>query len=260
MSSLFDYKKFHQIAVEKRNDYSKADPFPHIVIDDFLPSLVAERLLAEFPSPFSIPWKNKVGLHSKKLACNDLSQLLQFTQEVLLELNSPSFLSFLETLTGIQELTSDSDFEGGGLHQIERGGFLKIHADFNYHSHLPLKRRLNLLIYLNKDWNENFGGDLELWSQEMSCCVKKMPPIFNRCVIFNTTDFSYHGHPNPLRSPSNITRKSIAIYYYTKEGKNREERNEHTTLYQKRPFSVAPKDYLYPLWVRFREKVGRFSK
>ena len=260
MPSLFDYKKFHQIAIEKRDAYSKADPFPHIVIDDFLPSLVAERLLAEFPSPFSIPWKNKVGLHSKKLACNDLSQLPQFTQEVLLELNSPSFLSFVETLAGIQGLTSDSDFEGGGLHQIKRGGFLKIHADFNYHTRLSLYRRLNLLLYLNKDWKEEYGGHLELWDRSMSSCIEKIPPIFNRCVIFNTTDFSYHGHPNPLRCPSNMTRKSIAIYYYTKEEKNREERYEHTTLYQKRPFSVAPQDYLDPLLARFRDKVGRLMK
>jgi Rps23 Pro-64 3,4-dihydroxylase Tpa1-like proline 4-hydroxylase len=90
-----------------------------------------------------------------------------------------------------------------------------VHADFNRHEKLNLDRRLNLLLYLNRDWKEEYGGHLQLWTRDMGRCVVKVLPVFNRCVVFSTTDFSYHGHPDPLTCPPGRTRKSIAMYYYT---------------------------------------------
>ena len=134
---------------------------------------------------------------------------------LLYQLNSSVFVNFLEELTGVGGLIPDPHFEGGGLHQIERGGFLKIHADFNRHPKLNLDRRLNLLLYLNEDWKDDYGGHLELWDREVARCVKRIAPVFNRCVVFTTTDFSFHGHPEPLACPPAVTRKSLALYYYS---------------------------------------------
>ena len=125
------------------------------------------------------------------------------------------------------------------MHEIRRGGFLKIHSDFNVHPQLRLNRRLNLLLYLNKNWKIDWGGQLELWDQEMKSCRAKVQPNFNKMIIFKTTDYSYHGHPEPLNCPENISRKSIALYYYT-NGRPKEEINPkngdsgQSTLFQKR--------------------------
>ena len=127
---------------------------------------------------------------------------------------------YLEKITGIRSLIADHDLGSGGVHRSSRGGFLNIHADFTVH---PYKknwhRRVNLLVYLNEKWEDNWGGKLELWDKKMNNCVKKISPIFNRCVIFNTDYDSFHGHPEPMTCPDNIYRKSIALYYYT-EAKN----------------------------------------
>jgi hypothetical protein len=158
------------------------------------------------------------------------------TRNFLYQLNSSTFITFLEELTGIEGIIPDPHFAGGGLHQIETGGYLKVHVDFNRHERLKLDRRLNLLIYLNKNWKEEYGGCLELWDRDMTRCEKKILPIFNRFVLFSTTDFSYHGHPEPLACPEGWTRKSLALYYYS-NGRPAEEIAEvgHSTIFRERP-------------------------
>ncbi|MCB9262381.1 MAG: 2OG-Fe(II) oxygenase [Flavobacteriales bacterium] len=149
-------------------------------------------------------------------------------------LNSEPFLNFLSELTGIENLMGDPYFEGGGCHQIKPGGYLKVHADFNKHKLTNLDRRLNVLVYLNQDWKEEYGGHFELWNTEMTKCEKKLLPLFNRMAMFSTTDFSYHGHPDPLKCPEGRSRKSLALYYYT-NGRPAEEINfgleDHTTIF-----------------------------
>jgi len=156
-------------------------------------------------------------------------------RHLLSDLNGMVFIDFLETLTGISGLVPDPHYQGGALHQILPGGRLEIHADFNRHKRLHLDRRLNVLIYFNKDWPESYGGNLELWDVNMTRCVKKAAPIFNRCVIFSTTSNSYHGHPEPLTCPDGRTRNSIAMYYYTNGRPESETSEPHSTLWQKRP-------------------------
>ncbi|HVE40521.1 MAG TPA: 2OG-Fe(II) oxygenase [Planctomycetota bacterium] len=232
---LFTDERYDRMAKDHAASYVSADPFPHTVIEDFLPGPVADRLLEEFPDPNKIDWKRQENPRSKKLSTEVLDGVNAFTYQLLHHFNSPSTLKFLERLTGIKGLVPDPYFVGGGLHQIERDGYLKIHADFNMHPALKLDRRINLLLYMNKDWKEEYGGHLELWDRTMSKCVKKVLPVFNRCVVFNTLDWAYHGHPEPLTCPPGWTRKSLALYYYTNGRPPEEKSAEHGTLYQARP-------------------------
>jgi Rps23 Pro-64 3,4-dihydroxylase Tpa1-like proline 4-hydroxylase len=237
-TSLFclDPDYLNDLATKYRESYSQAQPFPHIVIDDFLPEYILEKVLNEFPKPGSTGWQKLNLPGERKLSATSDLQLGEATRILLYQLNSSTFISFLEKLTSIEGLIPDPHFAGGGLHQIEPGGYLKMHVDFNRHPKMRLDRRLNLLLYLNKDWSENYGGHLQLWDKDMTQCEEKILPIFNRCVIFNTTDFSYHGHPEPLTCPEGQTRKSLALYYYS-NGRPAAEISgqDHSTLYKARP-------------------------
>ena len=146
-------------------------------------------------------------------------------------MNSHPVLQFLEKLTGIGGLIPDPSFAGGGCHQIEPGGKLQVHVDFNKLQPANLDRRINLLIYLNKDWKEEYGGHFELWDAEGKACVKRVLPLFNRCVVFSTTQTSYHGHPHPLTCPEGWTRKSIALYYYTNGRDDGHASDGHSTVF-----------------------------
>ena len=117
----------------------------------------------------------------------------------------------MQTLTGIDENQSDPYLQGGGLHELRNDGYLNIHADFNIHPTLKLDRRLNILIYLNKNWEDEFGGNLQLWNKDMTKCEKKIIPIFNRMVIFSTTDFSYHGNPDKINCPKIKVENQLCI-------------------------------------------------
>lgn len=231
-----DSEYLKKLASENHEKYKQAQPFPHVVIDDFLPELILDNILIEFPKSGDIDWQKFENKAEKKLANKHEKNMGDHTRALLYQLNSATFIEFLESLTGIKGIIPDPHFEGGGLHQIEKGGYLKMHVDFNRHTKLNLDRRLNLLLYLNKDWQEEYGGYLELWDKEITQCEKKILPIFNRLVIFTTTDFTYHGHPEPLTCPEGWTRKSLALYYYT-NGRPAEEISgkAHSTIFQARP-------------------------
>jgi Rps23 Pro-64 3,4-dihydroxylase Tpa1-like proline 4-hydroxylase len=232
--------KLQQLAKEKADEYRANKPFPHIYLDDFLPQEAAEAALQDFPEPKQLAWSEFDTRQERKLAFDEVERLPRRVRDVLHFLNSRPILQFLEVLTGIEHVIPDPYYVGGGLHQIKRGGNLEVHADFNYHTQLKLDRRINLLVYLNKDWKEEYGGHFELWNREMTQADKKILPLFNRCAIFSTTSFSYHGHPTPLACPPDRTRKSMALYYYT-NGRPEEERTEsHTTLFQQRSDDTGP--------------------
>jgi len=270
---FFSPEYLMQLAEANQQRYAQALPFPHIVIDNFLPIEVLETILSEFPKPEQINWTKYEDTAQVKLASTNETQLGIATRLLLHQFNSSVFLNFLETLTGIDGINPDPHFGGGGLHQIVRGGFLKVHVDFNRNIKLRLDRRLNLLLYLNQNWEESYGGQLELWDRDMTACQTRILPIFNRCVIFNTTDFSFHGHPNPLTCPPGWTRKSIAIYYYS-NGRPIDEVNiefsnlPHTTLFRDRPnekqtlppkilIKKAIKKFIPPILIDLKEYVRR---
>jgi Rps23 Pro-64 3,4-dihydroxylase Tpa1-like proline 4-hydroxylase len=223
------------LAERLRSQYARAAPFSHIVIDDFLPEWVLDAVLDEFPTTDAKLWERRATKNSLKLSCNILEDLGPTTALVLEQLNSRPMLRFLERLTGIDNLIPDAIYEGGGLHQIMPGGFLKIHADFNIHPFYHFERRLNAILFLNRDWREAYGGHFELWNRDMSACCRKVLPAFNRLVVFGTTDTSYHGHPDPLRCPGGMTRKSIATYYYTNGRPHETQTPAHSTIYKVRP-------------------------
>ena len=215
-----------------RQQYEVADPFPHIVLDGLFDDQALDEVLREFPSPADMQWMQFDNPLEKKLGyLYGRSAISETIRDFLEAMNSFEMLLWLEALTGIDGLIPDPYFGGGGVHQIEPGGFLKVHADFNVHPKLKLDRRLNMLIYLNKNWKEEYGGHLELWDREQRSCRHRILPLFNRTVIFSTTDTSFHGHPHPLTSPPGITRKSVSLYYYT-AGRPAEERSvAHDTIF-----------------------------
>jgi Rps23 Pro-64 3,4-dihydroxylase Tpa1-like proline 4-hydroxylase len=214
--------------------YLAAKPFPHIVFDNFFVPQLLDCILEEFPKPGAIRWQRFDNEREIKLASAAESSFGPVTRLLLYHLNSITFLEFLSRLTGIPNLIGDPSFEGGGLHQIVRDGKLGIHADFNKHSNYRLDRRLNLLLYLNKNWREEYGGHLELWDRRMTHCEQKVLPLFNRVMLFGTTDFTYHGHPEPLRCPEGMTRKSLALYYFSNGRPAEELSGEHSTLFRAR--------------------------
>ena len=219
--------------------YQESEPFPHIVLDNFFNEEILDKVLSNFPNleeknkKSTIQFNDKSGIKSASLGEAEFSEI---SKDFMYFLNSETFLLWLQELTGIKEkLISDPYFNGGGFHEIKKDGLLKIHADYNKHPETKLDRRINLLIYLNKDWKEKYGGHIELWSKDMQTCSKKILPLFNRIVIFNTLTNSYHGHPEPLSCPEYMSRKSIALYYFSNGRPVNEVHQEHTTIYKRRP-------------------------
>lgn len=208
--------------------YQLNKPYPHIVMDNFLPKDILEEVLEEWPPSFMFSYKS-CGT-SIKNHLSDYDSFGDSTKKVFKFLNSQDFLRDLEVLTGIRPLIADEGLEGGGLHDIPKGGFLKLHADFNYHFKKSLNRKLNLLIYLNKDWEKEWGGALEIIGPHDTMDTHKIIyPKFNRAVLFTTTSDSWHGHPYPLECPKGVSRKSLALYYYCDE---EPPEVTHSTLYR----------------------------
>jgi Rps23 Pro-64 3,4-dihydroxylase Tpa1-like proline 4-hydroxylase len=215
--------------------YLAATPFPHIAIDNFLRPEILDAVARDFPSWDSGQWGAMIDKDQRKFAANVVSKMAPSVRRVLYFLNSREIVNFLEKLTGIEGLIPDPHYAGGGCHELRPGGFLKVHADFNWHGQMRLDRRINLLIYLNKDWQPEYGGNLELWDATMSHKVAEYAPLFNRCVIFNTTDNSYHGNPVPVSCPPDRSRRSLAFYYYTNGRPAGEVSQSHGTLFKYRP-------------------------
>ena len=230
---LVDLDKWRKNLSGQKVDYSQAIPYPHIVLDNFLEEWAAQKAMGVFPKVQDQGWIHYLHINEKKHGLNKMDLLPAFIQQLIKELNKPEFVSFISELTGIPKLLPDDSLEGGGLHQSKRGGFLNIHADFTVHPHKRnWRRRVNLLIYLNKDWKPEYNGHLELWTRDMKKCEQKISPIFNRCVLFNTDEDSFHGLPETINCPEEMTRKSIALYYFTEEEKTPA---KYATNYQARP-------------------------
>ena len=249
------YDDLEKLAIEKKRIYEAGNPFPHIVIDNIFNEKILNDIVNDFPKnldKIGNKFNNKV---EKKLSLNDSKLLSYQTNNFLNFLNSQIFINFLQNITSIKEkLVPDPYLLGGGLHELKNDGYLNIHSDFNLHPSMKLDRRLNILIYLNKDWKDDFGGSLQLWDKDMKRCVQKILPEFNRMVIFSTTDFSYHGNPDKVSCPVNNSRKSIAMYYYS-NGRPSNERKLglHSTIFRKRPEEKEPDGN-----IEFKKLFGQF--
>lgn len=206
---IFDYRKID------KEKYSQNKPFPHIVLNDGWNKQLLDQCNKDI---YKITeWDSEKEFYgaTKKRVLADYDSFSESIKKIIFESQSMKFLEWLKSFTGEEVLLADPYMLGGGIHSIREGGFAKIHTDFNWHKKIKLHRKLNILIYLNENWNESWGGHLELWSKNMKKCELKIPPMINKTVIFHTDDDSPHGHPEPLRCPKNILRNSIALYYYS---------------------------------------------
>jgi hypothetical protein len=228
---VLSHKRLKELVLAHAAGYRSADPYPHVVLDDLFDAGLLEEVLAEFDAMDRGRWHHTERDTERKSSTEDFQHFGPTTRALISQLNAAPFLEFLEQLTGIAGLIADPHLRGGGLHEIRRDGALGVHADFNFYPRLGLYRRLNLLLYLNADWDESWAGHLELWDRGGVQCVKRMSPTFNRVVIFDTSNFSYHGHPAPLACPPDRARKSIALYYYTVECAVEDDRAPHTTVF-----------------------------
>jgi hypothetical protein len=215
---LLDWKRLEAQLPELSSSFRTASPFPHIVLDDFLDPGTALLAMTESATVADAGWTSFAHLNERKLGHTRPEEWGPTLRAVLDELQSPRFVRFLGSLSGIEGLVADDSLAGGGLHQSQSGGFLNIHADFTVHPrHRNWQRQVNVLLYLNEEWPSGYGGDLELWSTDMKRCERVVAPIGNRVVIFRTSADSFHGHPEPLRCPEGTSRRSLALYYFTEE-------------------------------------------
>ncbi|WP_083965256.1 2OG-Fe(II) oxygenase [Dokdonella koreensis] len=234
MPYVFDLNRLDRIASEDGPRFRAAEPYPHIVIDEFLEPAAAAALADVFPAAGDdVGWDYyaAAGLEVK-MGTSREERFPEPLRRAIHEMNAGPFVRFVERLSGIDHLLPDPHLAGGGLHLTRAGGLLGVHADFNWHERLQAHRRLNLLIYLGRGWRPGFGGELELWDTAAKGRVRTIEPLFNRAVLFTTRSDSFHGHPAPWSAPEGIERQSIALYYYTSARPEEELRAPHSTIYK----------------------------
>lgn len=217
-----------------KDEYQSKKPFKYVVFDNFFPVEIAEKILLEYPEISNNTWDGTTYLDQKNKFQKTKFETDSIMETVFNEFNSTPFLNWLNELTEIEEdLIGDDELFGGGLHQSIKGAFLNVHVDYNINPKTKLHRRLNVLVYMNKNWKDEYEGHLELWNLNdgKKELLEKVPPLFNKCVIFETNEISYHGHPAKLNTPPGINRKSLATYYYTKNRPSNEIAEEHNTIY-----------------------------
>lgn len=201
--------------------YKYKDPCSFIVIDNFLKDEIANhaiRTLLDFNTTKADYVCSDLMWENKKYAY--INNLGNFFDAIFDYFHTNEFIDYIEALTGIKNIIrNDKTLVGAGIHKITRDGYLNVHIDFNIYEskqYGKIDRRINLLVYLNPEWNDEYNGHLYMCDKDTMTAKYKIAPLFNRCVIFNTTNRSLHGHPFPLKTPEGIHRHSIAIYYYTK--------------------------------------------
>jgi Rps23 Pro-64 3,4-dihydroxylase Tpa1-like proline 4-hydroxylase len=236
-----------------RMEFETAKPYKHFIVDDFLFPAMADQMYATFPKEEIFNKKYK-GLNEYKSEGSNFENFPKIFTQLREELNAPQFREFVSDVTGVKDVYSVDDALGAGLHQGSNGSFLDIHIDFNIHVDRNIHRRLNLLIFFNKDWKEEYQGGTEMWNQDMTVCEKKVLPIFNRCLMFETNEISYHGY-SKISVPPGVTRKSFYTYYYTDLAPEDAARY-HDTVFKSRPTDSAFKKAITPV----KEKAKNFVK
>jgi hypothetical protein len=238
-----------------------ARPIPNFCIDNFLEGSFAERVHSAFPS---FEEATKVGhmfsaVNEKhKVQVTDASSFAGPIAELNRTLASPEFLGLLSDLFGMPNLLADEELVGGGIHQTGPRGHLDVHVDFNYMPSRELHRRLNILIYFNKGWRPEWGGNIELWDEDVKHCVHSFSPTFNRCVVFETNEISFHG-VTAVKCPASTARKSFAAYYYTREAPAHWTGETHGTIFKARPDEVLKGNVMMPLENASRKLRAAFS-
>lgn len=232
-----------------RREFQSASPYPFFKIDGFLEESFARRVVSEYPTYEAARGIGKEfnALNERlKVQITDKGQFPPAVARLSDELSSQEFLQKIEYITGIKSLLDDPLLNGGGMHMTGPGGRLDVHVDFNLDAEKKMHRRLNILVYLNENWRAEWGGRIELWNQDVTKCERSYEPIFNRCVVFETSEASFHG-VTPVRCPEGVLRRSFAAYYYTKEAPAGWDGMEHSTVFKARPDEVLRGRVLMPL-------------
>ena len=263
---LIDTKRAKEIGASYADTYQSGSPYHHICIDNFLPMEVIEKVRADLDS---LPEAERAfdAAEEKLKSQYNPDRLPEYSRHLFQAFNSRSFILFLEEMTGIKGLIPDPYFIGAGIHKTLNGGYLNIHADFNVHKQMRVERRLNVLIYLNPPWKEEWGGSFEVWDKAMTTKMASFAPTENRMVCFSTGSDTFHGNPEPVNHPDGLPRQSIALYYYTATWDD--SRVEHTTIFRPRPgsndtrgdsrqkFNAVAKEVLPPVLYRNSLRVIR---
>ncbi len=231
---FINFKNLLERQFQIKTDYQSKTTFHCAMFENFFLPDQAELIYQNYPDVKEGKWDGTTYIDQKNKFAKSLFEKNSVMYRVFKELNSPEFINWLQDITQIEDkLIADDELFGGGLHQSINGAFLNVHVDYNLHPKTKFHRRLNVLIYMNKDWKKEYEGSLELW--DLTNGKKKLmgnyAPTFNRCVIFETNEVSFHGHPKPLKTPPGVNRKSMATYYYTKTRPKHEIVKDHNTLY-----------------------------
>ncbi|RLK07351.1 2OG-Fe(II) oxygenase [Ruegeria conchae] len=215
-------------------EYQSGEPYNHICIDNFLPEEVLRKVQKDVATLEEGEDSDTFERAQENLKTQyNPERLPVYSRELFHAFNSRPFILFLEEMTGIKGLIPDPYYIGAGIHRVKNGGHLDIHADFNLHKQMVVERRLNVLIYLNDDWREEWGGSFEIWSNDMTTKVKSFVPTFNRMCCFSTGTSTFHGNPEKVNHPDGEPRQSIALYYYTATWDP--SRKAHSTIFKPRP-------------------------
>ncbi len=229
---LIDLDDLERRIDELRARYLAATPFQHIVLDDVVGPDAISAIYAELDEMTNDGWNSYLHFNERKYSNTDTDAWGPTVRAVAAVFASDRFTAWLSDLTGFADLQADPSLDGGGLHRSYRNGFLNVHADFTAHHQVTnWRRRINLLLYLNPEWQSDWGGELELWSADMASCEATVAPTGNRLLLFTTDETSFHGHPEPLRFPEGTARQSLALYYFTEE----DDPIAHSTDYRARP-------------------------
>jgi Rps23 Pro-64 3,4-dihydroxylase Tpa1-like proline 4-hydroxylase len=202
------------------DEFKKSQPFENVVINNFLNEEYAEQIYNMFPSSYDNWYKYENPLEVK-YAYDDINNLNEHIKNYFYYLSSYEIISLFKKITGIHDLEYDEYLHGAGLHCHPRNGRLNIHLDYEKHPHSGKERRLNIILFLSKDWKEEWNGANELWNKDLTKCIKKTNVAFNRAIIFKTNDISWHGIPDKIMCPENTFRKSLAYYYVSPLSSNK---------------------------------------
>jgi len=220
---FFTREKLFALADQYKEQFATAEPFQHVAIDDFLPEEFALRIANSFPGIDDIDWRlegpgdsvHSGDKHIEKVTTGDEQKFPDLVRLMMMQFQSGIFCQFLSRLTGYSGLMGDPNHFGCGLHSTGRGGRLMLHLDASRHPNKDLNQIINCIFYCTPNWQDSYGGGLELWDSDAKNCVTTVAPRFNRLAIFKVSGKSWHGHPNPVQCPIEIRRNSLALYYYT---------------------------------------------
>src|SRR5215203_2621548 len=238
---------------EWSRQFNKAQPFRFLVIDNFLDRTLAQSLSKEFPS-LEYMNVNYKGINEKKSEHSSFENLHPVFTNFKNAITRKEITSTIENITQIDKLETIEDRYGFGLHQGGPRSFLDIHVDYNLHPIRKKQRRLNLIIFLNTEWKQEWGGALEFWNRDVTVCVQSISPFFNRCVLFECNEYSYHGY-SKINCPHDVTRKSIYQYYFTEP---QEKIIFHDTIFKNKPEESVGKKFIVPIKEILKNSVKRF--